>query len=279
MRGPLSTAALALAEGDGERAVLAARAAADALRGAPIPEELVASVTTAWRELISESLADGQRVLLAVRSSAGAEDGRRHSHAGQFESVLNVSGLAATWDAIREVWASWFSERAVRYRLHVRAEGAPRDEPPVPAMAVVVQRMVVPRASGILFTADPVTGSRKEMTLEAGPGLGEALAQGRIHPDYCKVRRSPLRIVERSVAPHVGRLDPLPPGSGELLFRVAGQPGNDRIDFLFRPIFPFRFLNIKRIDTRKGCRIQTVFRHRTPSLNLIITRSVAYRTL
>jgi len=228
VRGPLSTAALALAEGDGERAVLAARAAADALRGAPIPEELVASVTTAWRELISESLADGQRVLLAVRSSAGAEDGRRHSHAGQFESVLNVSGLAATWDAIREVWASWFSERAVRYRLHVRAEGAPRDEPPVPAMAVVVQRMVVPRASGILFTADPVTGSRKEMTLEAGPGLGEALAQGRIHPDYCKVRRSPLRIVERSVAPHVGRLDPLPPGSGELLFREPREDARPR---------------------------------------------------
>lgn len=219
MSGPLSAAAKALAEGDGDRALLAARAAARALRDAPIPEPLVHQVTAAWRELISESLADGQRVLLAVRSSAAAEDGRRHSHAGQFESVLNVSGLAATWEAIREVWASWFSDRAVRYRLHVRADGAPREEPVVPAMAVVVQRMVVPRASGILFTADPVTGSRRELTLEAGPGLGEALAQGRIHPDYARIRRAPLRIVQRAVAPHVGRLDPLPPGSGELLFR------------------------------------------------------------
>jgi phosphohistidine swiveling domain-containing protein len=225
LRAPLAEARAALISGDGERAVDAGRRAADALRVVPLPEALLRGGAAMWRELACGAL-EGGRVLLAVRSSAAAEDGARHSHAGQFDSVLNVSGLSATWAATRLVWASWFSERAVRYRLQVRREHG-ESEPSagsrapllVPSMAVIVQQMVVPRASGILFTADPVTGSRRELTLEAGPGLGEAIAQGRVHPDFVRLRRDPLRIVQRSVAPRVGRIDPLPPGSSELLFR------------------------------------------------------------
>ncbi|MCO4768661.1 MAG: hypothetical protein KDA24_01430 [Deltaproteobacteria bacterium] len=227
----LEHASVALASGDGERAVHAARHAADALRATPVPDSVLAAVAEGWRDLACDALGSG-RVLLAVRSSSASEDGARHSHAGQFESVLNVSGLEATWRAIREVWASWFSERAVRYRLQVRSEGGfpTASVPASPSMAVVIQQMVVPRASGILFTADPVTGSRRELTLEAGPGLGEALAQGRVHPDFVQLRRNPLRITQRSVAPRVGRLDPLPPGSSDLLFREPppGTPPRTR---------------------------------------------------
>lgn len=230
LRASLDHAAATLASGDGDRAIVAAHTAGEALLSVPLPDRLLSEGAHAWRELASAALGEGGRVLLAVRSSAANEDGRHHSHAGQFESVLNVSGLADTWRAVREVWRSWFSERAVRYRLRVRSEGHEPSEMPaaVPAMAVVVQRMIVPRASGILFTANPLTGSRKELTLEAGPGLGEALAQGRVHPDFVRLRRSPLRIVQRSVAPRVGRIDPLPPGSSELLFREPPESAPPR---------------------------------------------------
>ena len=225
LRAHLERASAALASGDGERASAAGAEAARALLTVRIPAELRDAVREHWRALAFASI-EG-RALFAVRSSAAAEDGRAHSHAGQFESVLNLAGLAPVWDGIRAVWASWFSDRAVRYRVHAQAEDGPAPAPPaVPAMAVIVQRMIVPRASGMLFTAHPVTGSRREMTLEAGPGLGEALAQGRVHPDFFLIRRRPLRIAQRDIAPHVGQLDPVPPGSGSLRFREPreGRP-------------------------------------------------------
>lgn len=220
----LRTAAAALSEGDGDRASHAGELAAIALQAAPIPSALLAAVADHWRGLAYGSLGaadEVERALFAVRSSAAAEDGVAHSHAGQFDSLLNIAGLEDVWRAVRAVWASWFSDRAVRYRLHAQRESG---EPAavvasVPPMAVIVQRMIVPRASGTLFTAHPVTGSRREMTLEAGPGLGEALAQGRVHPDFFLIRRRPLRIAQRNIAPRVGQLDPLPPGSGALRFR------------------------------------------------------------
>ncbi len=233
VRRALEAAATALASGDGDRACAAGERAAMALRAAPIPQSLLAEVAEHWRKLACRPLGradDVERALFAVRSSAAAEDGSTHSHAGQFDSVLNIAGLERMWLAVRDVWASWFSDRAVRYRLHAQQESgdAPQVRTAVPAMAVLVQRMIVPRASGILFTAHPVTGSRREMTLEAGPGLGEALAQGRVHPDFFLIRRRPLRIAQRDIAPHVGQLDPVPPGSGELRFRAPAEGGRPR---------------------------------------------------
>jgi len=91
-------------------------------------------------------------------------------------------------------------------------------------MAVILQKMVMPRASGMLFTADPVTGDAGEMMIESAPGLGEALAQARVHPDLFRVRRpvlgtGALDISERSIAPKDHRLIPFPLGSGELVFQ------------------------------------------------------------
>ncbi len=211
-------AAEAATEGDEARAHVAAHAVVEELQERPLSAELLAELGPEYTRLFEMDLGAGPS-LFAVRSSAAGEDAADHSHAGQFDSVLNLRGLSRIEDAVRRVWCSWYSDRAVDYRIHAQLP-----TPWCPPMAVLVQRMIPPRASGILFTAHPVTGDRQSMVLEAGPGLGEALAQGRVHPDYfvlLKPRRpgDPLRITERGIADKRWRLEPLPPGSGSLEFR------------------------------------------------------------
>ncbi len=235
-----------LGSGDGTRARRAGAEAATAVRAANLGSRLREQLGGAYSALVAAPLIAGEDdrhgPLLAVRSSAVGEDGRRHSHAGQYESLLNLRGLDAVLDGIKEVWASWYSERAIGYRLNFQqAPGglsggdklASANGLWAPPMAVLVQRMVVPRTSGMLFTAHPVSGSREEMMLEAGPGLGEALAQGRLHPDYFVVKRSsedggPARIVERAIARKEASLQPLPPGSGRLKFQPVAAAEQTR---------------------------------------------------
>jgi phosphohistidine swiveling domain-containing protein len=147
-------------------------------------QQIVATLTTAafpaWfrRTLIEAAAALGPR--LAVRSSGVDEDGKNRSFAGQHETVLGVRP-AEVPDAVRRCWASAWNERAIAYRG--RSPGG------TAAMAVVVQRMVAPRASGVLFTVNPMSGSWREMTVEAVPGLGEALVSGQLEPHFFLVRR------------------------------------------------------------------------------------------
>ncbi|MGB0589395.1 MAG: PEP/pyruvate-binding domain-containing protein [Myxococcota bacterium] len=115
---------------------------------------------------------------LAVRSSSAAEDGAERSFAGQYESVLNVQGEAALRAAIQRCLASVQSARADAYSA-AGLEGGPVD-----TMAVVIQRMIQPTAAGVLFTADPTTGRRDRIVLDAVPGLGEALVSGEVDPDH-----------------------------------------------------------------------------------------------
>lgn len=115
--------------------------------------------------------------LVAVRSSACAEDSVRASYAGVQETYLNVGSLDAVLKAIVECWLSFFSERAVFYR---EEKGSLEDV----AMAVVVQEMVNSRKSGVLFTVDPVQGRRDRMVVEAAFGLGEAVVSGNVTPDH-----------------------------------------------------------------------------------------------
>jgi pyruvate,water dikinase len=118
--------------------------------------------------------------LLAVRSSAIDEDGRRRSFAGQHHTSLGVrpGDVAA---AVVRCWASLYAEGALAYR---GASG-----PPVGSMAVLVQRMVRPRVAGVLFTINPMTGSWHEMTVEATWGLAEGLVSGQVAPHWFLVRR------------------------------------------------------------------------------------------
>ncbi|MFB9966812.1 PEP/pyruvate-binding domain-containing protein [Sinosporangium siamense] len=112
---------------------------------------------------------------VAVRSSATAEDLPEASFAGQQDTVLGVVGVDELASAVQRCWDSLHSERAVAYR---RAAGIGEAH-----MAVVVQRMVEPALAGVLFTADPVTGSRTDMVVNAVAGLGDALVDGRVAAD------------------------------------------------------------------------------------------------
>ncbi|WP_434428109.1 phosphoenolpyruvate synthase [Nannocystis pusilla] len=164
----------------------------DALLAVPLPPELVVAITAAHHEL-------GREHAYAVRSSATAEDLPGASFAGQQDTYLNIRGDDELLAAVRRCFASLFTDRAILYRArngfghrHV-------------ALAVVVQRMVVPEASGILFTADPVTGHRGTLTIDAGYGLGEALVSGLVTADLYRVdRRSgalkELRVGDKQVA-------------------------------------------------------------------------------
>ncbi|MEU4515714.1 PEP/pyruvate-binding domain-containing protein [Nonomuraea wenchangensis] len=131
------------------------------------------------RELIDayERLGGGR---VAVRSSATAEDLPEASFAGQQDTYLGVEGAGELVDAVRRCWDSLFTERAVAYRAAAGIDDA--------AMAVVVQRMVDPVAAGVLFTANPITGCRTEMVLDAAPGLGTAIVEGSVVPDHYVLR-------------------------------------------------------------------------------------------
>jgi pyruvate,water dikinase len=114
--------------------------------------------------------------LVAVRSSACAEDSEAASYAGQQETYLNTDGLAEVLANVVRCWLSFFTERAVFYR---REKGSLDDV----AMAVVVQEMVDSDRSGVLFTVDPVHGRRDRMVVEAARGLGDAVVSGEVTPD------------------------------------------------------------------------------------------------
>lgn len=108
---------------------------------------------------------------LAVRSSGVAEDLAGASFAGQYETVLGVQGAEELVDAVRHCWASAFSERVSAYReQQAMTETAP--------MAVLIQRQVAAEAAGVLFTADPMTGSRDVAVVDAVAGLGDRLMSG-----------------------------------------------------------------------------------------------------
>jgi len=137
--------------------------------------------------------------LVAVRSSACAEDSDIASYAGQQETFLNVFGAADVCRRIVECWASFFSERALFYRAR---KGSLDDL----RMAVVVQRMVEPRKSGVLFTVDPVQKRRDRMVVEAIFGLGEQVVSGEETPDHYVIDREGLSKRERLI--HSGVLEP-----------------------------------------------------------------------
>ncbi|MBW7452773.1 phosphoenolpyruvate synthase [Paenibacillus sepulcri] len=134
----------------------------------------------------------GDEHAYAVRSSATAEDLPHASFAGQQDTYLNIIGKDAILQHISKCWASLFTERAVIYRMQ---NGFDHGQV---YLSVIVQRMVFPQASGILFTADPITGSRKLLSIDASFGLGEALVSGLVSADCYKVREE--EIVDKRIA-------------------------------------------------------------------------------
>ncbi|CDQ40584.1 Phosphoenolpyruvate synthase [Virgibacillus salexigens] len=128
----------------------------------------------------------GEDEAFAIRSSATAEDLPNASFAGQQDTYLNIVGKEAILKHISKCWASLFTDRAVTYRMQNNF-----DHRKV-YLSIIIQRMVFPKGSGILFTADPVTSNRRVLSIDASFGLGEALVSGLVTADNYKVREGEL---------------------------------------------------------------------------------------
>ncbi|WFA05916.1 phosphoenolpyruvate synthase [Bacillus sp. HSf4] len=138
----------------------------------------------------------GEHKAYAVRSSATAEDLPNASFAGQQDTYLNIIGKQAILQHIKKCWASLFTERAVIYRMQNGFDHRSVQ------LAVLVQQMVIPEASGIMFTADPVTSNRKVLSIDASFGLGEALVSGLVSADNYKVCEGEIAEKTISVKKH-----------------------------------------------------------------------------
>ncbi|NOU68946.1 phosphoenolpyruvate synthase [Paenibacillus sp. LMG 31461] len=141
--------------------------------------EIPSDVVTAVTHYLSQF---GDEHAYAVRSSATAEDLPHASFAGQQDTYLNIIGIDAILQHISQCWASLFTDRAVIYRMQ---NGFDHSQV---YLAVIVQRMVFPQSSGILFTADPITSNRKLLSIDASYGLGEALVSGLVSADSYSIQ-------------------------------------------------------------------------------------------
>lgn len=133
--------------------------------------------------------------LVAVRSSATAEDLPQASFAGQQETFLNVQGEANLIQAIRGAWASLFTPRAIFYRHENKFDHLKV------GIAIAIQRMVESEKSGVMFTIDPVTNDKNKIVIEAIWGLGELIVQGTVSPDHYEVDKKNLEIKTTTVTP------------------------------------------------------------------------------
>lgn len=156
---------------------------------ADIPDEMAESIIRHYRSLSSKT----KNPLVAVRSSATAEDLPEASFAGQQSTFLDIKGEAAVIQAVRDAWASLFTARAIFYR-----ETNGFDHFQV-ALAVPVQLMVASEVSGNMFTINPVNNDKRIIVIEAIWGLGEMIVQGTYTPDHYEVRRQDMTIYAREI--------------------------------------------------------------------------------
>lgn len=171
------------------------------ITGAEMPEDTAAEIRAAYN-----AMGGG---LVAIRSSATAEDLAEASFAGQQESFLNVEGAADVVSAVQKCWASLFEARAIFYRA-----GAGFGQLDV-AIAVVVQRMVQSERSGVMFTIHPVTNDPALAVIEAIYGLGEAIVSGAVTPDMYVVEKASGAVLECEAVPQEREFVRRTDGSGE----------------------------------------------------------------
>jgi rifampicin phosphotransferase len=174
-----------------------------------IPDEIALTIVAAYRDLASPPV--------AVRSSATAEDLPGLSFAGQQETYLNILGGDAVLDAVKKCWASLWTARAIGYRARNRI---PPDEV---TLAVVVQQMIASESSGVLFTANPLTGRRDEMVIDASFGLGEAIVSGHVEPDHYVVDTPTWTITDRKLGAKALAILPRAEGGTDHVQRTASS--------------------------------------------------------
>ncbi|MDD2251525.1 MAG: phosphoenolpyruvate synthase [Dehalococcoidales bacterium] len=156
------------------------------ISSAIMPEEIKTSIKKAYSEL-------GQG-LVAVRSSATAEDLPEASFAGQQSTYLNIEGEENVIQAVQNCWASLFESRAIYYREQQGYEHLKV------GIAVPVQRMVNSRTSGVMFTVEPVTSDTQKMVIEAIYGLGEGLVSGEVSPDLYIIDKQQMKTISKKIS-------------------------------------------------------------------------------
>src|SRR5262249_39120258 len=177
------------------------------LLAAPVPTVLAEAIAEAYR-----ALGNGNPLPVAVRSSATAEDLPYASFAGQQDTYLNIVGVEAVLDAVRRCFASLWTDRATSYRASNRIDHR------TVRLAVAVQHMVEASVAGVLFTANPLTGRRRQAVIDASPGLGEAVVSGAGNPDHFVVNTATGEIVERRI------------GDKRVVIRALAGGGTQRIE-------------------------------------------------
>lgn len=151
-----------------------------------LPKSVLDCLDQATHELGSETP-------LAVRSSATAEDLKDTSFAGQHRTHLNVVGQNALVEAVLSCWMSLWSANAMMYRYQLGISSTEI------AMAVVIQSMIPSEVSGVAFTANPATGERSSLLINASFGLGESIVSGDVDPDLYKIDRNTGKVVESQI--------------------------------------------------------------------------------
>ncbi|MEM1938371.1 MAG: pyruvate, water dikinase [Acidilobaceae archaeon] len=158
----------------------------------PMPHRIRVEIENAYRSL--GELLGIEDPLVAVRSSATVEDLPEASFAGQQETYLNIRGADNVVEMVKKAWSSLWTARALSYRdsLNVEHEAA--------LMAVIVQKMVNSRSSGVIFTIHPVTGEEDKIVIESIWGLGEYIVGGKVTPDRFIINKVNLDIIEKKVS-------------------------------------------------------------------------------
>jgi pyruvate,water dikinase len=180
-----------------------------------------AGVPASLRDDVLDAYAKLGDVRVAVRSSATAEDTAEASFAGMNQTFTNVRGGEELLGRIVDCWASLFGERVVAYRRSRALAGEP-------AIAVVVQEMVASERSGVMFTADPASGDRDRVVIEAAFGLGEVVVGGQVEPDTYVVAKEGPRVVDVRIGVQTHAVVPDPAG-GERTVALPADEGARRV--------------------------------------------------
>jgi len=159
-----------------------------------VSSDIVKDINEAYEKLSTECYKERNKpCFVAVRSSATAEDLPDMSFAGQQDTYLNIIGNQSLVDSIVRCWGSLWTARAIGYRFRNNINQADV------ALAVVVQQMVASETSGVMFTANPLTGKRTETVIDATVGLGEALVSGQVEPDHYVIDTKSLQIIKKAI--------------------------------------------------------------------------------
>lgn len=155
-----------------------------------IPTEIVKEAVRFYKKLSGHF----KNALVAVRTSATAEDMPKTSFAGMGTTILNVKGEANLLSAIRECWASLFTARSIFYRVDNKI---PHEKVKI---SVAVQKMIQSEVSGVAFSVDPVTNEKDKIVIEAVWGLGELIVQGSVVPDRYVVQKDTFKILSKEIS-------------------------------------------------------------------------------